>query len=178
MRTHPLLLTLALFSMNSAACMTSVEVKADNIEVTWRGLSFDAAQTSASEAISSTEGSFELDIASLSWAKDLDAKARVKQVRIVPAEGVQDLGFLEFATTTMAATSNPENAMAIATYQRLTAAALEPKLEITNSQPVDVAEIWAAKQVRVGVVLLGQLPTVPWSVDVTVVLDGEITVGP
>lgn len=173
-----LLLSVVLVAMSSAACMTSAEVEADNIEVTWRGLLFQGVPVAASEISVSTEGSFELAPASLAWAKDLDAKARVKQVRIVPAESVQNLSFLELVTATMAAASNPEKALVVASYQRASAEAQSPQIAIANPEPIDVTEIWAAKQMRVTMALLGQLPTVPWSVDVTIVLDGQFTVRP
>jgi hypothetical protein len=41
--------------------------------------------------------------------------------------------------------------------------------------PVDVSQIWKAKQVLVTVALAGTLPDKPWTADATLYLSGKIT---
>jgi hypothetical protein len=157
--------------------MSSVDVAADDVEITYLGLGMTGLPSGLSDGSAAIESGFKLDSSSLSLAKDPDAKIEVKQVRIVPAEGVHDLTFLETVVVTMVAAHNPQIALAIATYQRPSDGALYPQLAITNPQPVDVAGVWADKPVKVTLALRGQLPSAPWSVNVTIVLDGQFTVG-
>lgn len=170
---HP---TVAFLAMSLAACTPSAHVDADDIEITYLGLRMDGVPTVLPDGPIAIETAFKIGSASLSWTKNLDAEVRVKQVRIVPVTGVDDLGFLETVVVTMAA-RNPQDAVVVASYQRPAGQVSTPQLAIANPQPVDVAEVWAHKPVTVTLALKGQLPSVPWSVDVTIVIDGEFTAG-
>lgn len=171
------LLPLALLALSSAACLSSVDVQAHDIEIIRPGLRFDGTPVPMPNVTLSTATTFELDSSNLSWAKRFDSKVRVKGVRVVPVDGVQDLGFIESATITLAGTSNPQAGITIGRYQRMATQPLTVQLEMNNPEPVDVSGLWSERRIQITLAITGQLPAVPWTVDVTLELDGEFTVG-
>ncbi len=156
------------------AC-SSIEVDAHNVEVTQRGVNFGAAPAAVANVVLSLSQSFELDSASVAWAKDLNADVRVTSIRLHAASGVQNLDFIRSASLAMSDASKAQTPVTVASYQRPTGAASSPDLEVTNTEPVDVTMAWSGDRVRIDVAVSGTLPATAWSLDVTLLLTGQIT---
>jgi hypothetical protein len=152
-----------------------IEVDAKNVEVTQRGIRFDAAPALLSNVVLSVGQSFELDSASVAWAKDLNANVQVDRVTIHPTSGVPNLEFIQSFSVAMSDASRSQKTIEVMTFKRTANAASGSDLQVTNAQPVDVTDAWSGDRVRVDLAASGSLPTTAWSVDVTLWLNGQIS---
>jgi hypothetical protein len=156
----------------SAGC-AAVEVDANDVQVTQKGIHFDAAPSAIANAVMSVSGSFELDSANVGWVKRLNARVTVDEVTLHASSGVTNLDFIQSASVALSDASGSGTA-ATMTYKRPAGRVSGPDLEVINTPPVDVTDAWSGDRVRVDVAVTGTLPTTAWSADLTFWLSARI----
>lgn len=156
------------------AC-SPIEVEANDVEVTQRGIRFDAAPAVLGNVMLSVAQSFEIDSANVAWAKDLNANVQVDKVTLHPTSGVPNLGFIQSLTVSVSDASRAQTPIQVMTFKRAASATVGSDLQVTNTQPVDVTSAWSGDRVRVDLAVSGSLPTTAWSLDMTLLLSGQIT---
>jgi hypothetical protein len=164
----------ALSLIPSVGCATSVEVDVQEVEVTWRGVTFSGYPVLLPNGLLETSHSCELDSTNASWAKQLDANVRTMSVGLHATQGIPSLDFIQTLVANMSSSSDPANVIPIAAYERPADAPSSPDLEAASPQPVDVTGVWSGDRTKVDLFLIGPLPTFDWAVDVTLRLSGQI----
>ena len=164
-----------LWILGTGACSLSVEVDVRDVEVTQRGVHFDALPASLPGIVLSTTQSFEITPATAAWAKDLNANVRAMKVRLHAAQGVSNLDFIRFALVTMSSAAGSPAGVEIMHFERSAETPSGPDLECALSQPIDVTQAWSGERVRIDVTVAGVLPAQAWAVDVSLHLCGGIS---
>ncbi len=165
-------LAVALVSSLATGC-TTVEVEANDVQVTQKGIHFDAAPSAIANRALSVSGSFLLDSANVSWVKRLNASVAVDKVTLHASSGVTNLDFIQSASVALADASH-SSTEATMTYVRPAGRISGPDLEVTNTPPVDVSAAWSGDRVRVNIAVTGALPTTAWSADLTFWMSARI----
>lgn len=155
-------------------CVAAVEVDVQNVAITWRGVAFDAVPTVLPSGLLAASRACPLSSSNIAWAKQLDANVRAMSVRLHGADGIANLDFIQTAIATVTTAKDPARAIQIMAYQRPAGAASSAEVEARNAEPIDVSEIWSERDALVNLLVAGQLPATPWTVDLTVNVSGQI----
>lgn len=158
----------------AAGCVAAVEVDVQNVAIIWRGISFDAVPMVLPGGLLAASRACPLGSSNIAWAKQLDANVRALSVRLHGADGIANLDFIQSAIATVTTAKDPAHAVQIMAYQRPSGAASSAEVEATNAEPIDVSGLWSERDALVNLLVAGQLPATPWTVDLTVNVSGQI----
>ena len=158
------------------AC-TLVEVDADIRAAcsTRHDVEIEAAPAAASGEID-VDVEVELDLAAIDALAGLDAELRVEHVRLQPTSGIDDLVFVEAAHVTLAS-ADPDVALPTVTIVACdgdcpAAAELLLPSELGDMNALQYA---TSGPLAIGATIRGELPVVPWTMDVEVCAAGHAT---
>jgi len=165
----PALATLA------GGCAPSFEADVPDVEVTQRQLKMAGVPAAAQVGEVSVSTSFVLSSSSTAWAKRLNSRVFLHQVKISPTGGLADLGFIRLAHVTARDPARPEGATELLSYARTEATPPSSDIEVSMPTPLEITTLWSADSTVIDLQLAGQLPEQDWAVDVTLSLSGKIT---
>lgn len=166
---------LVLLTFGLGACV-EVEAEVPDVEITQHGVMFQGVPGAAYLGEASVTHTFMLSGDQLSFAKDLNSQVYAMEVILRPTGSMQNLDFIRAARVLM---SNPtkgsvQPATEIINYERANDLVSQPILTVKTLVPIDITELWAAEQTAITLTLSGTLPSVDWSVDVSLRLSGKI----
>lgn len=186
MRLQAIALSLSLLAL--AACSPVVKANFEDIQVTRPDIPVPPATTTA---LSSVTFQFTLESSNLGASTKPEVQDQISAVllhglRLTAKDGIADMSFVRnlhiFAYIPLRSTATTSSGQAsrhqveIADYERRTDASVGPVFDVPLPTDVDLSPLVrpdSTEQTKIVVVtnLGGQLPTVPWKVDVTMALE-------
>lgn len=116
---------------------------------------------------------FDLALDELDWLEDVDAELRFTHVRARPTSGVTSLAFIDAARVTIAS-ADPAAALPTLTVVECSAGSCPRagELLLPSELQTDAIAYATAGSLVVTATIAGELPTVPWTIDVEVCAEG------
>jgi hypothetical protein len=161
----------------AAASCAKVEADIPKAEVTQKSVNFQGFPGSKQFGEVSITQSFTLTADDLSWAKNLNSEVFAYEVELKAVGAVQDLSFIHYARITMSdgSADGTTPAVEIVNYERPANVVASPVIVAPTTYPINVSQVWAAKNVVVTMVLAGIFPEEAWAADVTLHMSGKIS---
>jgi hypothetical protein len=172
-RRYALLALLAFWAAVNASglgCVIAAEAELPDVEVASEGIAVPAAPAEADGNDVALTVGFRQKPNRAGLAKSSFSEVHVLSVNLKSSGGVSDLAFLKSLRVT--ATSTEAEAagrppIEISRYARVGAKSVGPALQMSTDPPADITELWKAKELIFSLEVAGQLPTVPWTADVS-----------
>lgn len=168
-------------------CSPVVDASFSDVEVTRSDIPVPGAPSSSPTNV---PFSFTVSSGQLGANTDLNAQSRIRsmnlhQLSLTAKSGISDLSFVSklhavaFVPLSKTETSQTTRMVEIADYERITDTPVGRTLEIPLPEPVDLVPLLRPSKpepakIVVSVNLSGQLPTVDWTTDVSMVLSMEV----
>jgi hypothetical protein len=170
-------LVVALIFAAAAASCAKVEADIPQAQVTQKSVNFQGFPGGKQFGEVSITQSFTLTADDLSWAKNLNSEVYAYEVELKAVGALQDLSFIHFAHITMSdgSTDATTPAVEIVNYERPADFVASPVIDAPTTYPINVSQVWAAKQVVITMVLAGILPEEAWAADVTLHMSGKMS---
>lgn len=155
---------------------TNVEATLPEIEVTQPNIRFEAfAYPPGLLSEPTLSVPFELSTAKLGASTKEENQKQIRELAIfnvvlVPRGGVDNLAFVRRLLVTARAPGDPASSIRILDYERPEDGPLTRNLRAPPPAPVDILPLWRPKpdqerKVFVTLVVTGELPEVPWTID-------------
>lgn len=178
----------ALVSSLLLGCTPSVEIDAPDIEVTQPNLQFPALPAGVPEGTPLPPVVFAISTAKLGATNNSDAgtlkkiqRLQITRVVFKADPGIDNFTFLTHLTVRAATTwsgaqlSSDPDTLTIVDYQAPADGAIGTELQMPVSPPVNLLPLWAHTWLYLAITVSGDLPRVPWSVDVVFSLSLKLT---
>ena len=155
-------------------CTPSFEADLTDVEVTQRGVKVAAAPSCTPAGDISVTTAFTLSSSDGGWAKSVNTEVLVHHVGIALGGSLPSLDFITSARSTVAADASPGNATEIMDYVRNESSPSGTVIDVDLPAPVDITIPWSADKTVIEIELVGRLPTLDWTIDVSLGLSGKI----
>jgi hypothetical protein len=161
----------SILAASTGGCALSVEAEIPEVEITHRGLMFEAAPIEIPGEIAVSK-SFSQEHGKLEFPEGLESEVKTLAITLKATSGVSDLSFIRYLRISMSAGAE-HPAIELGTYDADTDRSSGPHITLTTLNPVNVLDAWKTESATFTLDVAGSLPTRSWTADITVRFAGK-----
>jgi hypothetical protein len=163
----------------TAGCVIAGEAELPDLEVVNSGIAIPAAPAEADGSEVTLAVNFRQKPNRAGLARNNFEDVRVYAVNLEATAGISDLSFVRslriLASDAAASSTEKKSPVEIGRYERGAKRSTGRSIEIANTPPADVTDLWKSDEVNFTLEVSGQMPTLPWTADVGLRVGATLT---